>query len=229
VKDFIRLVSAVVIAGCFAVSSVRGQEVVARSVATYLEVEVAHSPQAKAELRDYAASTRGAAGATRVQLLSQLDRPGRFVLIESWQNEAAWTAHEASKPRQALKTKLHSMLLAPLDERVGLPMQDEAYVSESRDAVHVVAHVDVAPNNREGGNEMLLAVAKAALAMPGALAYEIAIQANRTNHFTVHQVWNNLAAYNAHTTGAAIKDFRARFHLIKGSPYDDRLYKLETP
>lgn len=204
-------------------------EPAARSVATYVSVEPGQDRAAAAILRSYAADTRRDAAATRVLVLAEIGRPGQFVLLESWRDEPAWNAHVAGKVRQALAGQLQALLIAPFDERVGLPMQAEVTLPYSREAVHVVLHVDVLSPGVDTIQEALREAARTAALVPGVIAYESAPQFNKRNHFTVHQVFASRAAYSAYVASAGAKEFRARFHQIKGAVYDDRLYQLLTP
>lgn len=200
-----------------------------RSVASYVAVEAGQDASAALALKAYAARVRLDPAAQRVLLLTEIGRPGQFVLLESWRDEAAWLAHAAAPSRQALEQTLQPILLAPFDDRLGLPMQREAAASEPRDALHVVLHVDVTGTGIDTMPETLRETAGKALRMPGAIAFEIATQSNKRNHFTVHQVWASRAAYDAYNASATAKEFRARFHQVKGAVYDDRLFTQIPP
>jgi len=201
----------------------------ARSVATYIAVEAARNGQAAAALLDYAALVRRDPAALRVLVLSELDRPGQFVLLESWRDETGWAAHASGAVRHALEGALQPILLAPFDDRLGLPMQAESSLQEPRGAVHVVLHVDVTGPGIDTMPDNLREAARNAARIPGAIAYEVATQSNKRNHFTVHQVWASQAAYNAYVASPGAKEFRARFNVAKGAIYDDRLFSLISP
>jgi quinol monooxygenase YgiN len=200
-----------------------------RSVASYVAVEAGQDAAAVTALKAYAAGVRLDPAAQRVLLLTEIGRPGQFVLLESWRDEAAWLAHAAAPSRRALEQALQSFLLAPFDDRLGLPMQREAPASEPRDALHVVLHVDVTGTGIDTMPETLRETAGKALRMPGAIAFEIATQSNKRNHFTVHEIWASRAAYDAYNASATAKEFRARFHQVKGAVYDDRLFTQILP
>ncbi len=200
-----------------------------RSVASYVAVEAGQDAAAAAALKAYAARVRLDPAAQRVLLLAEIGRPGQFVLLESWRDETAWLAHAAAPSRQTLEQALQPILLAPFDDRLGLPMQRETPASEPRDAVHVVLHVDVTGTGIDTMPETLRETAGKALRMPGAIAFEIATQSNKRNHFTVHEIWASRAAYDAYNASAAAKGFRARFHQVKGAVYDDRLFTQIPP
>lgn len=216
-------------AACPAAVPATAAEESARSVATYVVVEAARDRDAARALLAYAAGTRRDAGARRVLVLSELDRPGKFVLLESWRDEAAWNAHAGGPVRQSLLEALQPHLLAPFDERVGLPTQAEGDLAEPRGALHVVLHVDVLQPGVDAIGGMLREAARAAALVPGAIAFEVAAQAAKRNHLTVHQVWASRAAYAAYTASAGAKEFRARFNPVKGAVYDDRLFTLVGP
>lgn len=201
----------------------------ARSVATYIAVEAARDGEAAAALRAYAARTRRDAVAHRVLLLREVGRPGQFVLLESWRDEAAWSAHASGSVRQSLLSALQPILIAPFDERVGLPVQPEGALDEPRGALHVVLHIDVLSPGADSIVGTLQEAARSAARMPGAIAFEVAPQINKRNHLTVHQVWASRAAYEAYVASPGAREFRSRFNLVKGAVYDDRLFTLVAP
>jgi quinol monooxygenase YgiN len=117
--------------------------------------------------------------------------------------------------------QLAPILVAPVDERVGLPMGPPAANSG---ALHVIVHVDVIPDGKDMAAGWLAEVARAARAMPGSIGFEVATQDGRPNHFQIHQTWSGRAAYDAFVASEASKTFRANVMAVKGAIYDDRLF-----
>ncbi len=63
---------------------------------------------------------------------------------------------------------------------------------------------------------------------PGNIAYQVLVQAGRSNHFTVLEAWSSKAALDAHAMAAHTRSFREKLSPLAGALYDERLYtKLE--
>jgi len=60
---------------------------------------------------------------------------------------------------------------------------------------------------------------------PGAVRFEAWQQSNRTNHFTVNEVWKDRGAVDTHIVAPSTKEFREKLGPMMGALYDDRLYK----
>ncbi|HEV2201255.1 MAG TPA: antibiotic biosynthesis monooxygenase [Bryobacteraceae bacterium] len=89
--------------------------------------------------------------------------------------------------------------------------------------VHVVTLVDATPDNAEVTAKALLAFAADARKEPGAVRIDVLRESGRHNHFTLEELWESRAAFDAHVTRASTKAFRERLHPWLGSPYDERL------
>jgi quinol monooxygenase YgiN len=89
--------------------------------------------------------------------------------------------------------------------------------------VHVVSLVDATPDNADVTAKALLAFAADARKEPGAVRIDVLRESGRHNHFTLTELWESRAAYDAHVTKASTKAFRERLHAWLGSPYDERL------
>ena len=61
----------------------------------------------------------------------------------------------------------------------------------------------------------------------GNIAYQVLVQANRSNHYTVLETWSSMTALDTcmpwPTTRAA---FARSFCRLPGSPYDERIYRM---
>ncbi|MGB7036140.1 MAG: antibiotic biosynthesis monooxygenase [Xanthobacteraceae bacterium] len=91
--------------------------------------------------------------------------------------------------------------------------------------MHVVAHVDVIP---PGKNEALAALKAMSIdtpSDPGNIAYQVLVQANRSNHFTILEVWRSQAALDAHVMTEHARSFRQKLMPFAGAIFDDRFYK----
>ena len=59
----------------------------------------------------------------------------------------------------------------------------------------------------------------------GNLRFDVVHQKNRTNHFTVVEVWKDQRSNDAHELAAHTRAFRAALTPITGALYDQRWYK----
>jgi len=93
----------------------------------------------------------------------------------------------------------------------------------------VVAHVDVIPMYAKDTSKALMDYAAESHKDPGALRIDVLIEAGRTNHFTLIELWESRAAYNAHISADHTRAFREKLHPWLGSPYDERLNEEVKP
>ena len=89
--------------------------------------------------------------------------------------------------------------------------------------IHVVSHVDVIPKFAEDTSKALLAYAAESRKDAGALRVDVLVEAGRPNHFTLIELWQSHAAYDAHVGTDQTRAFREKLHPWLGSPYDERL------
>jgi len=90
--------------------------------------------------------------------------------------------------------------------------------------LYVVTYIDVFPNFAAETARQLQQFAADSLKDPGAVRVEILRDVERTNHFTVVEVWQTRQAYEAHLGLAHTKTFREKIQPGLGSPFDERLY-----
>ena len=99
--------------------------------------------------------------------------------------------------------------------------QDQA----TKDKIYVVTHVDVLPNN-PGGAKLLQQYAEETRKEKGAERIELYVQISRTNHFTLIEVWDNQADFDAHEADPHSKQFRDQLAPMLAGPFDERLHKI---
>ncbi|MBZ5578174.1 MAG: antibiotic biosynthesis monooxygenase [Acidobacteriia bacterium] len=93
-------------------------------------------------------------------------------------------------------------------------------------AVYAVTYIDVFPNFVADTNKLLLDLAANSRKEPGSKSVDILRDVERTNHFTIVEVWENHAAYDQHLMAAHTRNFRDKIQPYLGSPFDTRLYNL---
>jgi quinol monooxygenase YgiN len=90
--------------------------------------------------------------------------------------------------------------------------------------VQVITFVDITPNNRVPGTALCKQYVADTRRDAGISSVEVLAQTNRPNHLVIHQVWQNLAAFERHEAAQHTKDFRAKMLPMLGSPFDQRLH-----
>ena len=195
-------------------------------VVTYIEVSPSSVEQAVGLISAEAEAGRGDAGNLLLEALQRMDRPNHFVLLETWTSPEAQLSHRDSARTTAFRDALAPLLYSPYDERLHIEMVASTQYSEpTADAVYAVTHVDVTPNNVEPAREHLQAMAAASLAEAGNERFEVLVQSNRMNHFSVVERWENAEAQLEHIDAAHSREFRSSVYPLSGALYDERLYR----
>jgi len=88
--------------------------------------------------------------------------------------------------------------------------------------VHVITFVDITPNNKDAGTELLKQYITDTRKDPGVTRAELLVQANRPNHLMLDIVYQNQAAYDKHVEAQHTKDFMGKMIPIIGAPFDER-------
>ncbi len=194
-------------------------------VATYVEATPNAVAPAGALLRRYRDASRTDEGNLRFDVLAEIARPNRFVIIEAWRDKAALAAHAQSAGAIQFRDRLTAIQAAPPDVRVDNPLDLERGSSENKaGAVYVVTHVDVIPPGTEASVAAFRAMSVDTAKDPGNIEYDVLQQADRANHFTVVEEWTDRAAADAHAMAAHTRAFRGKLIPIRGALYDERLY-----
>lgn len=94
--------------------------------------------------------------------------------------------------------------------------------------VYVVTHVDIAgtPAIVAEATSLLKEFSDDSKKDPGAVRFELLLQDGRLNHFTIVEVWQSRAAFEAHSGAGHTKRFREKIQPMLGSPFDERLHSL---
>ena len=191
-------------------------------IVTYVDAPPANGVALAAGLGAYAVQIENGPGKPRATVLKELGRPNRMVVIEQWPD---MSAPDFAQAEAVLAAKVQPDALAPMDRHVSHPMTPALHEPPST-AFVVLMHVDIGRDLTATAPKILQAQRDAVLAAPGALAFELAVQDQRTNHFAVYQVWKNRASYENYTATAPAKEFRRQLAPLLGSPFDDRFYTL---
>ena len=92
--------------------------------------------------------------------------------------------------------------------------------------LYVVTYIDVFPNFAAETAKQLQQFAEDNRKDAGFVRFEVLRDVERTNHFTIIEVWQSRQAYDAHLTQAHTKTFREKIQPGLGSPFDERLYNM---
>lgn len=210
-------------------ASIRAQTPAGDAVYAVSYVDVAPSGRSRmiAALKQYRDASRKDAGYVRVDLLEQVGRPGHFAVIEAWRDPQALEAHGSAAHLKQFRDAIQPVRVSGYDER---PYRSVSVASPraaaSGQAVHVVAHVDIAAGGAKiDAPGMLRRLAEASRSEQGCLRFDILQHVMRANHFTVVEVWQNQDALDAHAATAHARQYRDELQPVSGSPLDERVYK----
>ena len=163
----------------------------------------------------------------RAEVAREIGRPNRFVVLETWKDQAAFEAHGKSAGTSAFRDKFKAVQAAPHDERVHNSLNVGANDAlNGKRGVIVVSHVDVPPPRKDECIAALNPLADASRKGGGNQRFEVQQQTSRPNHFTVVEVWKDKKAYDGSRSADAQRQFRDKLGPMLGALYDERLYRV---
>ena len=194
-----------------------------RFAVAYVEVMSSARNALIAAVSAYREASRREEGYERIELFAQPERPGHFVIIETWRDPQAFAAHGMAPHVRQFRDSLEAIRVSGYDERpyraLSVAPPPAAVPSQ---AIHLVAHVDI------GGQQanvpgMLTQLAEESRKERGALRVDVLQNTVRQNHFTVVETWASRAAHEAHAAAPHTKRYRDTLQPISGSPLDERI------
>jgi quinol monooxygenase YgiN len=195
-----------------------------RYTVAYVDVQPSAKTTLTAAFARYRDASRTERGFRAFELFEQTGRPGHFVLIENWQDQASLDAHAAAPAVKALHAALDPIRTSGYDQR---PYKALSTVSTGRrpprDAVWVISHVDIGGPGVDAA-ALLRREAAASRQDPGCLQFNVLQHTMRANHFTVIEAWSNQRAYEAHAASAHSRQYRDDLQPGLGSPLDERAF-----
>jgi quinol monooxygenase YgiN len=196
-------------------------------IATYIDVASASAKAGATLLTQYRDATRKENGNMRAEVAREVGRSNRFVVLQTWKDQAAFEAHGKSASTATFRDKVKVMSAGPYDERVhnSLNVGPNDGLSAKR-AVIVVSHVDVPPPRKDECIAALNPLADASRKSNGNQRFEVQQQTNRPNHFTVVEAWKDKKSYDASRSADAQRQFRDKLGPMLGALYDERLYRM---
>jgi quinol monooxygenase YgiN len=177
-------------------------------------------------LERYRDASRKEAGNQSLDVLHEITRPNRFVILEVWKDEAGFMSHDKAATTLDFRAELEKIQIAPLDERVssgiyGRPVK----AGHLTRTVYVLTHVDVFPQYEVDCLALLDTISIDSSQDGGNMGYEVLPEADHPNHFTVIEEWTSSKSRDAHLMVAHTRAFRERLLPMEGALYDARLYK----
>ena len=218
-------------ASLFLITPLRAQTAVAVYVATYVDVKPSSTAAGAALLTQYQRATHADAGNVGVNALQEIGRSNRFVIIETWKDQAAFAGHEQAAHTAQFRDQLRAIHLSPYDQRVthGFAV-DPLPQAAGPQAIYVVTHVDVPGARRAEAESLLKQLFGSSRTDPGRVRHDIYQQNEpRTNHFTIFAVWNGQDAMDASGSTPHSLQFREALAPMLGALYDERLYRTIRP
>jgi quinol monooxygenase YgiN len=193
---------------------------------TYITVAPSAAMEAAGLFRRVAAASRKEAGNLRYEVLQQIDRRNQFAILEAWSDAKALDAHGGGSAMKEFRGHLDPLSVGFYDQRplTGVDVGPGPSPA-SKDAIYVVTHVDVPGQFKDQAIVMMSQLAAGSRRESGLQRYEVLQQPNRTNHFTVVDVWKDQSALDAHDVAAGTLEFREKIGPVLGALYDDRRYK----
>ncbi len=98
--------------------------------------------------------------------------------------------------------------------------------ASAQERIYVVTHVDLTPNYIAEGTPLLQKYAADSRKDKGVVRFELLVQKDRKNHFTIVSVFANQAAFDEHVEANHTKQFRDKLQPMLGSPLDERLHTI---
>ena len=199
---------------------------------TYIEVTITARGHAAGVLRDHANALREhQASPSQITVLQEISRPERFLVLERDTPTVltATTLTTTKADTHALTDGLTDDLAAPPDRHLDHELDESdttpAPQLDARANFYVVAHMDIASQDRAGIEASLRKLAAAARRSDGTLGFEILQQTDHPNHYNLVSAWLGESPFRAFSASATAREFRRTIAPVLGSPYDERLFR----
>jgi len=189
---------------------------------SYVETMAPATKAARAAFAQYRDASRKQDGLARVEFFEQIGRPGHFAVIETWRDQKAFDARDVAAQKQFLGA-LQPIRVSDYDQRPYKTLTvAPGAASTGRQAVYVIAHVDVSPSPQVP--PLLRRLAEASRQETGNLRFDVVQHTMRANHFTVIEGWQSQQALDSHVAAAHTRQYRDELQPMTGSPLDERVY-----
>ena len=195
---------------------------------TVLDVVPGAATQAVAVFKQYREAARKQPGNLGVDVLQEIGQPDRFVIYETWQDQAAFDANEKAAPSAELRDKLKPINPASTYDRRNYNVTTIGPVKPAAPgAVYWQVHLDVFPPGLERTIAAVKDVAEVARKGQGNLRYDVVRSVNApTSHQTIYAAWASRKDFEEYEMSRSNHKFRDAVGPLLGSPFDDRLYTM---
>ena len=224
-KHWLRGLLALLLVTCAASQLARAD--VQQYVVVY--IELAPGSQASGErILDQLAQVAFTAGARRFDVDKEVQRSNCYVLIETWNDQATYTAFLSSSITQASFAQLAPFLIAPLDERDGTLIQagKTAGAPAHGGEIEVVTHIDVIPTFLSQAQPLILKFVVDSASDPGVREFLLVSWDGITNHFQLIERYATPRSFDLHVSSQHTVTFRNSLQPFIGAPYDERAYTV---
>lgn len=195
---------------------------------TSIDVAADAHGQAIAILKQYRDAALKQSGNGGADVLQEIGAPYRFVVYESWADQAAFDANDKGAASKELADKLKPISPVPYDRRAyrGVTVA-AAKAPKGSGAVYLHAHLDVLVPGIGQTQASAKQLADASRKGVGNLRWDL-VQSTRGagNHHTIYAAWESRKDFDDFLMSGAELKFRDVIAPLLGSPYDDRLYTL---
>src|SRR5215813_10836510 len=200
-------------------------------VQQYVVVYIELTPGSEAHgerILDQLAVAAFTAGALRFDVDKEVQRSNFYVLIETWSNQATYSAFLNSSITQTLLTQLAKHLIAPPDERDGTLIQaGKATAARAHGGeIEVVTHIDVIPTFLAQAQPLIQQFVTDSANDPGVKEFLLVSWLNITNHFQLIERYDTKRAFDLHVSAQHSVNFRNAMQPFIGAPYDERVYTV---
>jgi quinol monooxygenase YgiN len=194
--------------------------------ATYIDIMPAEVNAAISLLNQFRTTSRKEYGNQRFAVAQEIGRANRLVILQTWSDQTALTVHDKAPQTILFRDKMKAIEDSPADERLnnGLYIGSPDSKRPTR-TIYVVTHVDVLQTRKDDCMTLLKDMSETARRDPGNIRYDVLQQQNRSNHFTVIEIWKSKRALDAHQMADHTRLFRDRLAPMTGALYDERIYK----
>jgi len=201
---------------------------------TYVDVGAGAVSQGVELIKKYRDQSRREGANLEFTVLQETSRPNRFVIMEAWQNQAAFEAHDKGAAKAEFEGALKPIRNSPPDRKMLQPFANApARPAPAGGALFMTEHVDFLggdPAIAAAAAPLVKALAEASQKEAGAVRYDMyRMPPPRINHYQVVAAWTDAKAFDAHETAAYTREFRAATaqggRAWRANLYDQRLYK----
>jgi quinol monooxygenase YgiN len=195
-----------------------------RYAVSYVEVMPSKASAFTDAFHKYRDASRGEAGFVAFESFGQGERPGHFVVVETWKDQPSMDAHAKSQAVTQFRAALEPIRVSGYDERPYKAVNVRPATGSGRGAVHVVTHADFAPGNGDPVS-LLNRLAEESRKDPGCLRFDVVQNPTRANHFTIIESWASAQALEGHAAAGHTRKYRDEVQPMTGSPLDERVFK----